>query len=65
MAEQPLRAAAGQLRLSVNDLVYRDGDDRLWRVLAVYDDGTVLVECVAEAWNRFQRAPVTALSLAS
>jgi len=66
MAE-PTRAASspGQARLNVGDLVYRTGDDRLWRVLADYDDSTVLIECVAEAWNRFKRVPTAELSRAS
>jgi len=34
--------------------VYRTGDDRPWKVLAVYDDGAALIECVGEAWNRFK-----------
>jgi hypothetical protein len=49
----------------VDDLVYRTGDDRLWRVLATYEDGETLIECVAEAWCRFKRAPVADLKLAS
>lgn len=66
MAE-PTRAAStpGQARLNVGDLVYRNGDDRLWRVLAAYDDGTALIECVAEAWNRFKRMPAADLRFAS
>jgi hypothetical protein len=65
MAE-PTRAASspGQGRLNVGDLVYRTGDDRLWRVLAVYDDGATLIECVAEAWNRFKFEPAADLRLA-
>jgi hypothetical protein len=51
--------------LKDGNLVYRNGDDRLWRVLAVYDDGAALIECVAEAWCRFQFMPTADLKLAS
>ena len=80
MAELPSAASPGRLcltpdsasplseggtwKLKVGDLVYRNGDDRLWRVLAAYEDGQTLIECAAEAWCRFKREPTADLRLA-
>jgi hypothetical protein len=57
--------AASTFRLNTGNLVHRTGDDRLWKVLAVYEDGAALIECVGESWNRFKFEPAADLKLAS